>query len=481
MRKAAIMGLIIMIIASFIKITAAASPPITVVDDLGRTVIITSSERIVSIGPSNTEILYALGLGDRIIGVDKYSDYPPEAVAKQKISKVYMPDPEEVAALNPDLVLYYHWGPWDPTVETLSKLGLTVIALAPKTLEDIIKDIRLIGNATGKSLEAEVLASILSQRINEVKSKVSNVAVKPKVYIESWYPPPWTFGPNTWGHQLIELAGGINIFGDAQVEWVQTTDEVVINRNPDVIISLYGAMHYATLEDIRKRPGWDKISAVANGAVYLLDENLFLRPGPRIVDGLETLAKVLHPEIFGEAKVFTFLVNATLLKTGTQSFRISGPMNIDIFVIKAAGNCTLTATLSKAGPDVPSSKILVGNYIDVDCSVPEGLVFVLRIYYVGDQLEKLGVSESSLKIYRWEKEERRWVALNSAINRGEKYVETVVTNLSYFALMGEITPPTPFWEQPISLWLFVASLIVVVAIFVGTYVALTYRKTKGAH
>ena len=481
MRKAAIMGLIIMIIASFIKITAAASPPITVVDDLGRTVIITSSERIVSIGPSNTEILYALGLGDRIIGVDKYSDYPPEAVAKQKISKVYMPDPEEVAALNPDLVFYYHWGPWDPTVETLSKLGLTVIALAPKTLEDIIKDIRLIGNATGKSREAEVLASILSQRINEVKSKVSNVVVKPKVYIESWYPPPWTFGPNTWGHQLIELAGGINVFGDAQAEWVQTTDEEVINRNPDVIISLYGAMHYATLEDIRKRPGWDKISAVANGAVYLLDENLFLRPGPRIVDGLETLAKVLHPEIFGEAKVFTFLVNATLLKTGTQSFRISGPMNIDIFVIKAAGDCTLTAALSKVGPDVPSSKILVGNYIDIDCSVPEGLVFVLRIYYMGDQFEKLGVSEDSLKIYRWEKEERRWVALNSAINRDEKYVETVVTNLSYFALIGEITPPTPFWEQSISLWLFVASLIVVVAIFVGTYVALTYRKTKGVH
>lgn len=98
------------------------------------------------------------------------------------------------------------------------------------------------------------------------------------------YPLPWTFGPNTWEHQLVKLAGGANVFGDASTEWIQTTDEKIIARNPDVIISLYGAMHYAILEDFKKRPGWDKITAVSKGAVFPLNENLLVRPEPRIVD-----------------------------------------------------------------------------------------------------------------------------------------------------------------------------------------------------
>lgn len=479
MKKVVVMGLLIVtIVMGFMEVTAASST-VTVVDDLNRTVVIKSSERIVSIGPSCTEILYALGLGERVIAVDKYSDYPPEVVAKQKISRCYMPDPEEVAALNPDLVVYRHWGPHDPTVETLSSMGLTVIALAPKTLEDIIKNIRLIGMATGKSQEAETLALTLSQQVNEIRSKTSNITARPKVYIEFWYPPPWTFGPGTWGHQLIELAGGINVFGDAKVEWVRTTDEEVILRNPDVIISLYGAMHYATLEDFKKRPGWDKITAVANGAVYLLDENLFVRPGPRIVDGLKALAKVLHPELFGVAKTFTFLINKTLLETETQPFRISGPVNVDVLVIKAARSCTLMATSSQTGPGVPSGKVLVGGYVDIDCSVPEGLVFILRFYYTEDQLQALGISEDSLRIYRWESREGRWVALNSAINKEAKYVEALVTSLSYFALMGEAVPQLPFWEQPLPLWLFIVSLMVMAIIaYTGTYIA--YKRVKGS-
>jgi len=448
--------------------TVSASPQTTVVDDLGRTVIITSSERIVSIGPSCTEMLYALGLGDRVIAVDRYSDYPPEVVAKQKISKACMPDSEEITALNPDLVVYYHWGPWDPTVETLSRMGLTVIAIAPKDLEDVIRDIRLIGNATGKSQEAEALASTLSQRVDEIKSKTAATAVKPKVYIEYWYPPPWTFGPKTWGDQLIELAGGINVFGDASTEWVQTSDEEVIARNPDIIISLYGAMHYAPLENIKNRPGWAGISAVVNGAVYLLDENLFVRPGPRIIDGLETLAKILHPELFGDVNVFTFFINTDALRTGIQTFNISGLMTVDIFTIKAAGNCTLAVALSNMGPDIPSNKRLVGNYLDIDCSIPAGLAFILRIHYTEDQLQKIGVMEGSLKIYMWDDAEKKWVILGSAINEDANYVEATVTHLSYFALIGEPVPT--FWEQPIPLWLFIASLVIVAVItYTGVY------------
>jgi iron complex transport system substrate-binding protein len=456
---------------------AYASKEITVVDDLGRTVIVTRSDRIVSISPSCTEILYALGLGDRIIAVDRYSDYPPEAIAKQKISKAMMPDPEEVAALNPDLVFYYHWGPWDPTLEKLSGLGLTVIAIRPYSLDDIIRDIKLIGNATGKSQEAASLASSLAQRINEIKSKTAGVAVKPKVYIEYWYPPPWTFGPNTWGHQLIELAGGINAFGDAEQQWIKTTDEEVIARNPDVIISLLGTHHYASLEDIKGRPGWYTISAVAKGAVYTLDENLFIRFGPRLINGLETLAKILHPELFGGVATFTFVLNATKLKSGVEIFNISDLVKVDILVIKSVGNGTLTVTIQETGPEVSTNRKLVGKYLAIDSSVPAGLVFTLRIYYNEDQLRAVGVSEDSLKIYVWDEGKQRWTATNSAVNKDENYVEATVTHLSYFAVMGETTPP--LWNYPIPLWLYLTSLIVVIGV-AGVAAYITHRKGESA-
>jgi iron complex transport system substrate-binding protein len=470
--KAIIIGLILMLTIEIVAATNA-SAPIIIVDNLGRTVTIKSSERIVSIGPSCTEILYALGLGDRVVGVDRYSDYPPEVVSKQYINNWWNPDPEEVIALNPDLVLYSVGSV--AAVEALEKAGLTVVALKPATIDDIPENIKMVGFITGKSQKAESLASTLGRRIDEIKNKTTNVTIKPKVYIEYWYPPPWAFGPNTWGHQLIELAGGINAFGDAATGWVQTTDEEVIARNPDIIISLCGAMHHASLEDIKGRPGWGTISAVAKRAVYLIDENLFVRPGPRIIDGLETLAKILHPELSGEATTFTFLIDTTTLRSGIQTFNISGLMKVDILTIKSAGNCTLAVTIQELGPELPANRKLVGKYLDIDCSVPTGLAFMLRIYYNEDQLKTLSVSEGSLKIYVWDKDGQRWIMLNSAVNESENYVEATVTHLSYFALTGE--PAPAFWEQRIPLWLFVTSLILIITIVgIGVYIA--HKKGK---
>jgi iron complex transport system substrate-binding protein len=459
-----------------------ASKSITVVDDLGRTVTITSSERIVSIGPSCTEILYALGLGDRVIGVDVYSDYPPEAVSKQKISNIWMPDPEEIAALSPDLVVMYSFfGPEDPNVQAIEDTGLTVIGLAPKTIDDILRNIMLVGNATGKSDEAEVLASAMRKTINEIKNMTENVIDKPRVYIEYWYPPPWTFGPNTWGHQLIELVGGTNAFSDAITEWVQTTDEEVIMRNPEVIISLYGAMHYATLEDMKKRPGWDTISAIKKGKVYLLDENLFLRPSPRIVEGLKVLSKALHPELFGEATLFTFLVNATMLKTATHTLTLTGPMTANIVLVKAASNGTLSVTASRLGPEAPANLKLIGNYyLDVDSSVPIGLTFILRIYYTDEQLRMQGVNEDSLCIYRWDETENKWISLNCVVNKDENYVEAFVLHLSYFAFMGE--PEVPIWVKPVPLWLVSTTTIIsMVLVGAGTYLAVRKRRESAGN
>jgi iron complex transport system substrate-binding protein len=453
--------------------TSKASTPITITDDLGRTVTITSSERIVSIGPSCTEILYALGLGDKIVGVDIYSDYPPEAVAKQKISNWWMPNPEEVAALNPDLV-FYAVG-LEGSVQQLESLGLTVVALNPKTMEDIFKSIKLVGDATSKSAEAKALVSAMRQTINKIQNITKNVENKPRVYIEFWYPPPMTFGNISWGHQLIELAGGINVFGNVSLEWFSTTDEDILETNPEIIISLYGTMHYATLEDMKQRPGWNTISAVKNGKVYLFDENLFLRTGPRIVEGLKVLSKALHPEFFGEVTLSTFAINTVMLKTETRTLTLMGPIKANIVLIKAANNGTLSLAASKLGPKVPANLRLLGeHYLDIDSSVPIGLAFILRIYYTDKQLQKQGINEESLCIYKWDAAKNKWIPLNCFVNKDENYVETIVLQLSYFALMGE--PETPIWAKPVPLWLVSATTLLAVALIgAGTYMAMKKR------
>jgi iron complex transport system substrate-binding protein len=409
-----------------------------------------------------------------VVGVDRYSDYPPEAVAKQKISSWWTPDPEEVAALKPDVVFYWVGNP--RALEALERVGLTVVALRSRTIDDIFRDMRLIGNITGKPKEAEALATSLSRRVDDVKKRTQNVAVRPRVYMETWYPPPWTWGPGSWGHQMIELAGGRNAFEDAKTAFVQTTDEEVIAKSPDVIVSLVGVMHCATLEDFKGRPGWSDIPAVAKGAVYLLDENLVCRPGPRIVEGLEELARILHPELFGEASVHTFPIAAAELKLGVRTLNVSGPMRVDLILIKAAANGTLTVTLTKAGPEAPADRRLVGRYVDLRCSAPEGLALILRLYYLEGLLKEAGVEESSLKIYAWDEGGRRWVALSSALNEEGKYVEAVVTHPSYFALMGKpAPPPPPPWASPVPLWLLVAS-IAAGAVAAGVVGALAVRK-----
>jgi len=474
-------ALIIIIEALGLSLVSGATTyfPVTLTDNLGRTVTITGPpQRIVCINPSTTEIAYALGLGDRVVGVDIYSDYPPEAVSKQRISNIYTPNPDEVAALDPDLVLMYSfYGPGDPYVDAIAALeGVNVIALRPKSLNDIVNNIRLIGKATGKIEEAEALASQLNSTINKIKDRTSNATDKPKVYMEMWYPPPWTFGPNTWGDEIIRAAGGINVFGDALTDYVETTDEEVIARNPEVIISLYGAqhIHFATLEEFKKRPGWAEIEAVKNGKVYLLDENLIVRPGPRIVLGLEAVARFLHPEIFGQSNILA--LNTTILRTSTQTLNLTGLVKADITVLKAAGNGTLIATATMDGPSPPSNLKLVGSYVKIECSTPEGLAFVLKIHYSESELASLGIEEDTLKIYYWSQEDGKWLPLISSVNKDANYVEAFVPHLSSFALMGE--SPPPIWRLPVELWLVVATVTAIALIIMSLTYLVCKRQLK---
>jgi iron complex transport system substrate-binding protein len=284
--------------------------PLWIIDDFGRNVTISHKpERIVSLAPSNTEILFALGLGKNVIGVTSYCDYPPEVKQKVNSGEITIiggyanPDVEKIIALNPDLIVASSKSLQGRIVETLEGYGLTVIGLDAKNVSQIIQNILLVGKITGKEIEAKNLTNELNRRINDVINKVKDVKHKPRVYFELWYDPLASIGPGTWIHELIEMAGGENIFSDANSPYPLINSEAVIQRNPEIIIIPLGYMGGIGKSEIKKRVGWNSIEAIKNDRIYEIDEDIVYRPGPRIVDGLEQLARIIHPELFIEVKL----------------------------------------------------------------------------------------------------------------------------------------------------------------------------------
>ena len=269
----------------------------TIVDDYGRTVSFDKiPERIVSAAPSPTEILFAVGAGDQVVGVDDYSDYPAAAANLTKIGS-YTLNIETIMALTPDLIVGSDLVP-RAQLEQLEGQGIPYVLFADRTLEDIFKTIRLAGIITGHVDQADDVATNLSLRVEAVKAKTlaENVS-KPRVYVE--YYEYWTYGPGSFGDDLISLAGGTNIAHNASSEYPNVESEFVIAQDPEVIVYTTGVMSSTTAESIAARPGWDNISAVANDKIYSIDDNLMSRYGPRIVDALEQLAAIVHPELFG--------------------------------------------------------------------------------------------------------------------------------------------------------------------------------------
>ena len=259
-------------------------------------------QRIISLAPSNTEILFALGLADNIVGVTDYCNFPPEAKKKERIGGFSTVDLEKVISLSPDLVLAADIHA-QTVVPELERRGITVRTLAPKTLAEVLAGIALVAVFTDKAEEASQLVTEMEWRIKAVAEKVELLPEdeKPSVFYLTWHDPLWTLGTGTITHELIQKAGGINIFAD--LDGHKTTNlETIIARNPRVIIACTGhgsakdsPVRWAETED-RLR----EIDARKNSRVYQVDADLVTRPSPRIVDGLELLAKFIHPEIFGE-------------------------------------------------------------------------------------------------------------------------------------------------------------------------------------
>jgi len=282
--------------------TPALTPtlePLILTDSRGQEVEVPRDvERIVSLAPSNTEILFALGLGDRVVGVTQFCDYPQEAQAIEKVGGFMDLNVEKIVSLAPDLVLAIEGVP--EAVAKLEEVGIAVLVLQPTDLESIYHTIELVGQGAGAEEGARELIASMRQRVEAITAKVEGVKERPRVFYEldaTDPAKPYTAGPDTWHDQFIGLAGGTNIAGEVDMQWVQFSTEEIISQDPDIIF-LGDANFGVTPEDVAQRPGWEAIKAVRSGAVYPIDDNLISRPGPRVVEGLETLARTIHPELF---------------------------------------------------------------------------------------------------------------------------------------------------------------------------------------
>lgn len=300
-----IKSIALLLAAMLLFFTAAGSEefwPITATDDLGRPVNITSApERIISLAPSNTEILFALGLGDNVVGVTEYCNYPPEVESLEKSGKIAViggyvdPDVEKILSLKPDLVLASDIS-INNTIPSLEKVGVLTYVVESKNLSGILTSIKKVGIITGKKAEADALADEMESRIKAVSDRSEALQKKRVLYIV-WHDPVKTVGTGSFEDEIIELAGGTNIFHDLS-GYPQVDPEAIAVRNPEVIITCTGMGEGADLpfQWAKTDRSLNLTDARNNDQIYQAEGDIITRAGPRIVDGLEMFFRFIHPE-----------------------------------------------------------------------------------------------------------------------------------------------------------------------------------------
>ncbi len=280
---------------------------IKVVDDEGNALILNSvPQRIVSLAPSNTQILFAIGVGNRVVGVTQYDTYPYnfsawfEAGNMTSIGGFSTPNKEVIASLNPDLIVGTPINSVDIT--TLRSNGYKVLVLNPDSVRGVLQDISLVGLATGAEDNATSLVNSLNSQISAVTVKIgaANITEKPKVYYEVWAGTSFmTAGSTCWINDVIAKAGGVNIFANQTEQYPSVSAETIVQMNPDVILipSSMGSGTFS-VDNVKARPGWDSTNAVMNNRIAVMDGDLFQEAGPRIAEQITAAAKAIYPELF---------------------------------------------------------------------------------------------------------------------------------------------------------------------------------------
>lgn len=270
----------------------------TVVDDRGKEITFDKTpETIVSLQPSNTEILFSLGVGDKIIGATDYDTYPEAANDIERVSTSTVINTERVVELNPDVVIAYTSGD-EAQITQLEDAGLKVFVIqSAASFDDVYGDIEQLGDVFGKEEKADELVEDIQAQIEEVQEKVATVETKKKVYLEIQPAPDiWTTASETFQNEILEAAGVDNIFAD-QTGWFSVAEEDVITRNPELIIT---TVNYTEdpIGEIKSRTSWNTIQAIKNDEVYQLDSDILSRPATRIGDAVQLVAETVYPELF---------------------------------------------------------------------------------------------------------------------------------------------------------------------------------------
>ncbi|MFC1907874.1 cobalamin-binding protein [Chloroflexota bacterium] len=300
------LGISIVLLSLFVAcaspVEEVASFPIEVTDQLGTVVKLDKiPERIVSLTPSSTEILFALGLGDKVVGVTEFCDYPEAAEVIEKIGGFNTADIEKIVVLESDLILAGNIHK-DDVIPALERLDLPVFTLDSKTLDEVLESIILVGEVTGKGEEAFHLVVGMRSRIKTITDQTDNLseAQRPRVFYIVWHDPLMTAGLDTRIHELIIKAGGTNIAQDLTGGYPTIGLETVIQVAPQVIVTSSGHGEGAALpfQFASTEPRLEDTEARINNRVYQINTDLIGRPGPRIVDGLEKFAGFIHPELF---------------------------------------------------------------------------------------------------------------------------------------------------------------------------------------
>jgi len=276
-----------------------ATFPVTITDATGKDIVLEAPpERMISLIPSNTEILFGLGLNDEIVGVNDYDDYPPEVADKEKVGSTEF-NIEQIIALQPDIVFAHESGmaSLGGAMEQLEAAGVKVFIVAnASNFNDIYTTIEQLGRATGKLPEAQKTIANMKAKVEEVQAKLQDVKPK-KVFVEiSDEPEIYTPGKNTFMQEMLDMIHAENIAADTD-GWFKIDAEQIITKNPDVIVVTYNYVP-DILTKIPQRAGFETITAVKNKAIVQVDENTTSRQGPRLADGLEELAKAIYPEAF---------------------------------------------------------------------------------------------------------------------------------------------------------------------------------------
>jgi iron complex transport system substrate-binding protein len=282
---------------------------LTLVDDEGYVTTLTAiPTRIASLAPSNTQMLFAVGAGPKVVGMTDFDDYPYDF---QSWISVYhnmtsvggygTVNKEAITTLNPDLILATTMN--DQDTPALRELGYKVLTIDPSSVNGVLQDILLVGRATGNDAKSALVINDINTKLNAIATKVGSLnQTKPNVYYEIWSDPLQSVGATSWVTDVINRAGGNNIFANVTEAWPTVSSETVVSLNPDVIILPTtmgtGGAFKATLDQVKTRPGWDVTNAFKNDRLYVIDQDTFAIFGPRIAEQVQTIAACLYPNDF---------------------------------------------------------------------------------------------------------------------------------------------------------------------------------------